>query len=261
MKHPLGWVAASQERGYRVLLDAAAYVPTNRLSLNDTPADFVVLSFYKIFGYPTGVGALVVRRDAMALLRRRYFGGGTVQFVSVQNQRARLHEGGAAFEDGTPNFLAMPAICDGLRWFERVGVERISAHVYDLTSSLLARLESIRDRVLVYGPRNMRERGGTVTFNVLRGTRLLDHEAVERAARERAIAMRSGCFCNPGAAEHAFHIDAAQARACTNGAFTIPRFRDCLRGSPVGAVRASLGPATTAEDIERLVAFIEEIGS
>ena len=42
------------------------------------------LSFYKIFGYPTGLGALLVRRDALPLLRKRYFGGGTVA-VSVAN--------------------------------------------------------------------------------------------------------------------------------------------------------------------------------
>ena len=110
MRHPLDWIEAAQARGYRVLLDAAAFVPTSRLSLAATPADFVALSFYKMFGYPTGVGALIARRDALARLRRRYFGGGTVQFVSVQNRLARLHDGAAAFEDGTPSFLAMPAI-------------------------------------------------------------------------------------------------------------------------------------------------------
>lgn len=40
------------------------------------------LSYYKIFGYPTGLGALLVRRDALPLLRKRFFGGGTVA-VSV----------------------------------------------------------------------------------------------------------------------------------------------------------------------------------
>ena len=84
VRHPLAWAAAPQAQGYRVLLDAAAYVPTSRLSLTDTPADFVVLSFYKMFGYPTGVGALVARREAMSSLRRSYFGGGTVQFASVR---------------------------------------------------------------------------------------------------------------------------------------------------------------------------------
>lgn len=38
------------------------------------------LSYYKIFGYPTGLGALLVHKRAVPLLmkRKRYFGGGTV---------------------------------------------------------------------------------------------------------------------------------------------------------------------------------------
>lgn len=32
---------------------------------------FVCVSFYKIFGYPTGVGALLVRRDVAPLLHKR----------------------------------------------------------------------------------------------------------------------------------------------------------------------------------------------
>ena len=43
------------------------------------------LSYYKIFGYPTGLGALLVRKRAMSLLRKRYFGGGAVS-VSVADR-------------------------------------------------------------------------------------------------------------------------------------------------------------------------------
>lgn len=259
VRHPLGWVRAAQERGYRVLLDAAAYLSTSPLSLTEAPADFVALSFYKIFGYPTGVGALVVRRDAMALLRRSYFGGGTVQFVSVQNRGARLQAGGAAFEDGTPNFLAMPAVCDGLKWFESVGVERIAEHVERLTSSLLDRLTAPGNRITVYGPQQMTARGGTIAFNIGRRQQVVDYETVEHAARERGIAIRGGCFCNPGAAEHAFGIDAARARACLRGPFTIPRFRTCLGETAVGALRASIGLATSSDDLDRLMALVNHI--
>jgi molybdenum cofactor sulfurtransferase len=35
---------------YLVLLDAAAYLPTHPLDLTTHPADFVVTSFYKMFG-------------------------------------------------------------------------------------------------------------------------------------------------------------------------------------------------------------------
>ena len=48
------------------LLDAAAYVPHAALDLTETPFDFVAISFYKMFGYPTGLGALIVRHDAGA---------------------------------------------------------------------------------------------------------------------------------------------------------------------------------------------------
>ncbi|HEX9733878.1 MAG TPA: aminotransferase class V-fold PLP-dependent enzyme, partial [Thermoanaerobaculia bacterium] len=78
VQHPLAWVEAAQRRGWRVLLDAAAFVPTNRLDLSVHRPDFVALSFYKMFGYPTGVGALIGRRQALEKLHRPWFAGGTI---------------------------------------------------------------------------------------------------------------------------------------------------------------------------------------
>ena len=58
VQHPLEWVEAAQARGWDVLLDSAAFAPTNRLDLSVIKPDYVPVSFYKMFGYPTGVGAL-----------------------------------------------------------------------------------------------------------------------------------------------------------------------------------------------------------
>jgi selenocysteine lyase/cysteine desulfurase len=260
VRHPLRWVAEAQARGYHVLLDAAAYVPSSALSLTDVPADFVAISFYKMFGYPTGLGALLVRRDALAMLERAYFGGGTVQFVSVQNgDLFRPRNGAAAFEDGTPNFLAMPAVCDGLRWLSSVGVSAIQQHVHRLTSDLLDRFAHVGDCVRVYGPFDAQDRGGSVAFNLCSHGRAVEYEVVEAAARDRGIAIRGGCFCNPGAAEHAFGFNAAAARACLTGEFSIPRLRACVGGHAVGALRASLGVATTDADVERLLELVSEL--
>ena len=52
VQHDLNWIAEAQKRGWHVLLDAAAFVPTNRLDLSVHHPDFVSLSFYKIFGIP-----------------------------------------------------------------------------------------------------------------------------------------------------------------------------------------------------------------
>jgi len=255
VRHPSEWVRDAQQRGYRVLLDAASFATTSPLSLSDVPADFVAISYYKLFGYPTGVGALVARREALGLLRRRFFGGGTVQFVSVQNRLSRAKLGAEGFEDGTPSFLAMPAVCDGLRWLEALGMRAIERHVNQLTQALLDRLRALGDRVTIYGPRTVDRRGGTVAFNLRHRGRTLPYEMIEMAARDWGLAIRGGCFCNPGAAEHAFGHPARRTRTCLRGAFSIIGFRTCLGGPPVGALRASVGVPTNDADLDRLMTF------
>ncbi|CAF4899502.1 unnamed protein product, partial [Rotaria magnacalcarata] len=57
------------------LVDCAKYLSTKPFSLSLYPVDFVVLSFYKIFGYPTGLGALIIRNESLKLLNKEnYFG-------------------------------------------------------------------------------------------------------------------------------------------------------------------------------------------
>jgi molybdenum cofactor sulfurtransferase len=75
VQHPLALVAEAQALGWDVLLDCAAFAPTNELRLDLVKPDFVPLSFYKLFGYPTGAGALIARRTALARLRRPWFAG------------------------------------------------------------------------------------------------------------------------------------------------------------------------------------------
>src|SRR5262245_967846 len=261
VQHPLDWIREAQRQGYCVLLDAAAFAPTNPLSLTDAPADFVAISFYKMFGYPTGIGALIARREMLEKLRRSYFGGGAVQFVSVQNRRALPKIGVEAFEDGTPNFLAMAVVADGLRWLELLGMHRVKKHVSALTTRLLHRFAELGDRVEIYGPRDSVARGGTIAFNLRCGDHVLNYEDVEALAREHGIAIRGGCFCNPGAAEYAFSIPAVRARTCLgHGEFSVQRFRACLGKRAVGALRASIGIPTTVGDLDRLCEFVIRSG-
>jgi molybdenum cofactor sulfurtransferase len=100
-----------------VVLDAAKACGTRPPNLSRHPADFVALSYYKIFGMPTGLGALLVRRDALAILQRNYFGGGTVSSVLADERTHVLRPSAAGFEDGTLPFLSIPA---ALRGFEEL---------------------------------------------------------------------------------------------------------------------------------------------
>lgn len=258
VQHPLEWVRRAQGLGYKVLLDAAAYAPTNRLSLKETPADFVAVSFYKMFGYPTGVGALLARHEALAMLERKYFAGGTVQFVSLQNRLVRRKPGNEGFEDGTPNYLAMPAVSDGLDWLDEIGMRAVHAHVASTVEQLLSGLGELGERVQVYGPPGMDARGGTVAFNLHRKGQLLLYEDAEAEAREQNIWLRGGCFCNPGAAEEAFGMEAELVRQCLEGPFSLARVREHVDG-PVGALRASVGIATSSADLERLLRFLASL--
>jgi len=83
VQHPLDWIERAHARGWTVLLDGAAFAPSNRLDLSRWHPDFVPLSFYKMFGYPTGVGCLLARKAALPQLHRPWFAGGTITLILV----------------------------------------------------------------------------------------------------------------------------------------------------------------------------------
>jgi selenocysteine lyase/cysteine desulfurase len=265
VKHSLKLIALAHARGYSVLLDAAAFVPTNALSLRSVQPDFVAISFYKMFGYPTGVGALLARHSALARLQRPWFAGGTIEVVTTAQPFHLPRTGPEAFEDGTPNFQAIAAIPAGLALLEHVGLADLNAHVDRLTDRLLRRLKTLRHRngrplVQLYGPGNLAQRGGTIAFNVLDADgRLLPFERVIQAAATHRISLRGGCFCNPGAAEAAFGHTAERSRACLarlGPAFTLARYAECMDGAPVGALRASIGLGSNQADVDALIDFL-----
>jgi selenocysteine lyase/cysteine desulfurase len=247
-----------------VLLDAAAYVPTNRLDLDRWKPEFVALSFYKMFGWPTGVGCLIARRDTLARLERPWFSGGTIVAAFVQREWYQSAPGAAQFEDGTVNFLNLPAVEIGLRLLDRVGIETIHTRVEALGCWLLQALHSLRHRdgapaATIYGPGDFRRRGGTVAFNFLHPDgRIVDERYVDRVARRHSISLRTGCFCNPGAGEVAFTIS---RETLVGGEFgdgmTLDGYIDTIGLPSGGAVRASLGLASNFADVERFREFAE----
>ncbi|HTS99615.1 MAG TPA: aminotransferase class V-fold PLP-dependent enzyme [Streptosporangiaceae bacterium] len=265
VQHELRWIDLARERGYDVLLDAAAYVPANRLDLSALRPDFVPVSWYKVFGYPTGVGCLIARREALARLRRPWFAGGTIAAVSVQGGWHAPAGGEAWFEDGTPSFLTIPDVAFGLSWINRVDADLVRERLSCLTGWLLDRLGGLRHgngqpMARIHGPAGLRRRGGTVAFSLLdpRGV-AFGVRAVERATAAAGISIRTGCFCNPGAAEAALGLtrpDLAQARR--SGARTADEFAAAAGIPGGGAIRASVGLASNVADVDRLLALIED---
>jgi molybdenum cofactor sulfurtransferase len=265
VQHPLAWVDLAHDRGWDVLLDAAAFVPTNRLDLSRTHPDFVALSFYKMFGWPTGVGALIARREALEKLERPWFSGGTIVAAFVQREWYQSAPGAAHFEDGTVDFLNLPAVEIGLRFLSRLGIERIHDHVQTLVGELLGALSELRHAdgspgAALYGPVTAVDRGGTAAFNFLHPDgRVVDERYVDRVARRHSVSLRTGCFCNPGAGEVAFTISRETLVGGEFGAgMTLDDYVQAIGLPSGGAVRASLGLPSNGADIERFAAFAAE---
>jgi len=268
--HPLSWITDAQAQGWDVLLDCAAFVPTNRLDLRQIKPDFVPLSFYKMFGYPTGVGALLAKRSKLAKLRRPWFAGGTITIASVQGEGWHyLVPGEAGFEDGTVNYLNLPAVEIGLRHLERIGVAVIHERVHCLTGWLLGQLAALRHSnnaplARIFGPPTMDRRGGTVAFYLIDPVgEPFDVRRVETLAGEQRISLRTGCFCNPGDGEVAHGIGPTEMAPCFvdhTGPCTFTEFYQTIRrstGKTPSTVRVSLGVASNFADVYRFMAFAE----
>ncbi len=266
VQHPLDWIEHAHTRGWDVLLDAAAFVPTTRLDLSQVKPDFVPISFYKMFGYPTGVGALLVRRPALAKLHRPWFAGGTITVASVQGNKYYLAEGHTAFEDGTLDYLSIPAVVIGLNHLKSIGYPVIHERVRCLTGWLLDNLTQMEHStgeplVRLYGPTTTSQRGGAVTVNFFdKDGRAIDHRTIENEANAVNISLRTGCFCNPGAGEIALGISRLELDVCFTQAghesrLSLDDFRLCIDGKNSGAVRISVGLMTNFDDVQALLSF------
>jgi selenocysteine lyase/cysteine desulfurase len=266
VQHPLEWIERAHRDGWDVLLDAAAYVPTCQLDLRQIKPDFVPISFYKMFGYPTGLGALIARKEALAKLHRPWFAGGTITVASVMGDKYYMADGASAFEDGTIDYLNIPAVEIGLKHIESIGYDVIHERVHSLTGWLLDNLTSMKHGngvplARIYGPVTTEGRGGAVTVNFYdKDDQLIYHRLIEQKANQANISLRTGCFCNPGAGEIAMGVSRVELDVC----FTSPEhedrlsqddFRMCFDGKSMGAVRVSVGMVTNFNDIQGFLSF------
>lgn len=270
VQHSLEWIALAQERGWDVLVDGAAFAPTNRLDLSQWHPDFVPLSFYKIFGYPTGIGCLIARKVALAKLRRPWYAGGTLVFSSViaaddAGEGFYLKPDQEGFEDGTLNYLMLPAVELGLKHIESIGIELIHERVRCLTGWLLENLLALRYSngmpvVHIYGPTTTEKRGGTIAFNFYDPAgNQFDCYTMQEEANRWNISLRSGCFCNPGVREIALNFNREELATCFEykEQMDYEQFLLKIEGRPKeGALRLSVGLVTNFADVYRFLQFV-----
>jgi selenocysteine lyase/cysteine desulfurase len=266
VKHDLKWIEIAQNEGWDVLVDAAAYVPSSRLDLSKVKPDFVSVSFYKIFGYPTGIGCLLVKKSKFNKLVKHWYAGGNVTMASAVVPHHFLEEDHQRFEDGTINYLDIPAVKIGLDYIDSIGIEKIGERVCSLTSYLCSELQKLyhtngKQIIKTFGPKNRKNSGATVIMSILDSEgKLYPYAEFEEFANTKMISIRSGCFCNPG-------IDEISNCISTKALSDYFASRDQGNCDDVmgylskmrGATRVSLGIASTKADVDIFIEFIKSI--
>uniref|UniRef100_A0A8C5C937 Molybdenum cofactor sulfurase n=1 Tax=Gadus morhua TaxID=8049 RepID=A0A8C5C937_GADMO len=258
-KYPLGHVRGIRARRlypacdhpgrWFVLLDAAAHVGCSPLDLQSCAADFVPLSFYKMFGFPTGLGALLVRNQAAARLKKCYFGGGTAAgylagedyFVPTANVCDR-------FEDGSVSFLDI-----------------IEPHAFGLARYTHMLLSSLCHgnghpvaQMYTQGQFDSPDtQGAILNFNLLdcRG-HIIGYSQVDKLASLYNIHLRTGCFCNTGACQHFLDITDQEVKNNLKAGHVCGDSIDLVDGKPTGSVRVSFGYMSTFDDCQTFLSFV-----
>lgn len=213
-----------RDRGAALLVDGAQAVPHMPVNVADVGCDFLCFSGHKMLG-PTGTGCLWIRRpeDVEPLL----VGGGMVE--NVHDYDYDIKKGYEGFEAGTPDISGAIGLGAAIDYLTKAGIEEIHDHEKRLTGKLLKGLEEIKG-VEIYGPKDTKDRGGVVSFNV-RG--LMPHEVAMMLDHASNIMVRSGHHC------------------------CIPLMRHL--GLKYGTVRASLYLYNTEDEIDLFLAALEQI--
>ena len=240
--------AVAHHYGAELFVDAAQLAPHRAVDMAATGIDYLALSGHKLYA-PFGTGALVACGRALEGGEPLLRGGGAIELVTLDD--VVWADAPERYEAGSPNVVGAVALGAACRTLGQLGMERVAAHERALSARLtagLARVPGLRPLALWDDPAV--DRVGLASFE-LEGYRHPLLAAILSA--EHAIGVRHGCFCAHPLMTHLLGVADEE----------LERLRAEVRaGARVqlpGAVRASFGLGTTAEDVDRLVDALAEI--
>jgi cysteine desulfurase/selenocysteine lyase len=210
-------------RGALLLVDAAQAPTTHELDVERLGADFLTISFHKMFG-PASIGALWARRELLAAMPPFLAGGGTVEDVTATGvEWAALPE---RFDAGVANVEGAVGARAAIDYLARVGgPDRIRRHVEELNRLATEGLRGHR-RLHLIGPADPAARGSIFAFFV---------DGLESEALARLLDTREGIMVRHG-------------KLCVHAWFHEEGIPD--------SVRASFSLYNTADEVRRFVRIV-----
>jgi cysteine desulfurase family protein len=213
-----------REHGSLFLVDAAQTAGVIPIDIAAQRIDLLAFPGHKALFGPTGTGALYVGERANL---RPWREGGTGGDSASETQPQEFPY---FLEGGTPNVLGIAGLVAGLQFVEERGPAAIHRHEMDLAGRLRRRLEQI-DGVTVFGHDDATRSLGTLSFKT---ESLAPADLGGILDQSFDIAVRPGLHC-------------------------APYIHRSLGTFPDGLVRASVGPFTTPDDVDRLADAVKEI--
>ena len=180
-------IKQAHERGIPVLIDGAQSVPHMPVDVQKMDCEFMAFSAHKMLG-PTGVGVLYVKRDVLEKMQP-FLGGGDM-IKEVHKYETRYNDLPYKFEGGTPNIADVIGFSAAIDYLDGLGMDHVREHEIDITRYALERIAGVKG-VTIYGPRNVADRGGVVSFNI---GDIHPHD-LATIMNDHGIAIRSGHHC------------------------------------------------------------------
>ncbi len=188
----------AHEVGALCLIDGAQSVPHLPVDVQTLGADFLAFSGHKMLG-PTGIGILWARKEILRDMPP-FLGGGDM-IKSVHLRESEWADIPHKFEAGTPNIAHGIGMGAAVDYLTALGMENVQEHEQTMAGYALDRLATVPNLHL-YGP-PAGERGGVVTFNLMKDGELLIHPHDLASILDReGIAIRAGHHCAQPLMDH-----------------------------------------------------------
>jgi cysteine desulfurase family protein len=216
-----------RERGITFLVDASQTAGKLPIDVEAMCIDALAFTGHKSLFGPTGIGGLYVR-DGVDIRHTRAGGTGVRSAV-----RTHLEEYPWRLEYGTINVIGVAGLHAGVSWLQERGIEAIHAHEMALTRRLRDGLKAL-EGVTLYCQDDLKDHIGVLAFNI---------DGLE-------------------AADTGTMLDVDYDVACRTGLHCAPRLHEQLGTERIhGAVRFSVGPFNTAEQIDLAIGAVSEIAA
>jgi cysteine desulfurase/selenocysteine lyase len=184
---PLGQLIESAHAvGALVAVDGAQLVPHHRVDVGALDCDFLAISGHKMLG-PTASGGLYAKAEHLEAMEPMFGGGEMIR--EVFHDHATWNDVPYKFEAGTMQIGQQVGLGAAIDYLEALGMDEVRAHEEDITRYALDRL--IECGATVFGPKDMADRGGAVSF----WYQDVHPHDLATILNEHGVAIRAGHHC------------------------------------------------------------------